>query len=50
MLASLKSITQFMWVCMALKTVKANLNDVLYIGRKGGENVLKNLLKKVFQR
>jgi hypothetical protein len=33
---------------MALKTVKANLNDVLYIGRKGGETVLKNLLKKVF--
>jgi hypothetical protein len=49
MLASLKSITQFMWVCMALKTVKANLNDVLYIGRKGGGTVLKNILKKVFQ-
>jgi len=50
MLASLKSITQFLWVCMALKAVKANLSDVLYIGRKGGGTALKNLLKKVFQR
>lgn len=50
MLASLKSITQFMRVCMALKTVKVNWNDVLYIGRKGGGTVLKNILKKVFQR
>jgi hypothetical protein len=33
---------------MALKTVKANLNDVLYIGRKGGRTHLKKLLKKVF--
>lgn len=38
-----------MWVCMALKTVKANLNEVLYIGRKGGGNDLKNLFKKFFQ-
>lgn len=39
-----------MRVCMALKTLTANLNDVLYIGRKGGGTALKNLLKKVLQR